>query len=322
MTFPRPPPLPRSACSNCVPFGLKNAAQAIQRLMDQVGQGLPFVLIYLDVILVASALQAEHVTHLRLLFQRLRENGLVIKPTKCQLGLVSISFLGYWVTPQGAVSLPTKVKAMQPFPQPLTFKGLQEFVGMVNFYQRFVPAAAAVMRPLFQCLPGKLRDLVWSAEANEGSRVPRQRWLMPPCWCTRGCPPPQRSPLTHRMLLLVQFVDNRWQPLAFFSRQLQSANTALLTEILCSTWPSDTSGISSRAVLYSGILVRGRWLTVILLASRPSKRHLEKVAMAHFWPILPSKPALSTYLSKRLRFQPFAHQWPINVCRKGLRMLL
>lgn len=245
-------------------FGLKNAAQAIQRLMDQVGQGLPFVLIYLDVILVASALQAEHVTHLRLLFHRLRENGLVIKPTKCQLGLVSISFLGHCVTPQGAVSLPTKVKAMRSFSQPLTFKGLQEFVGMVNFYQRFVPAAAAVMRPLFQCLAGKLRDLVWSAEANEGSRVPRQRWLMPPCWCTRGCPPPQRSPLTHRMLLLVQFVDNRWQPLAFFSRQLQSANTALLTEILCSTWPSDTSGISSRAVLYSGILVRGRWLTVIL----------------------------------------------------------
>ena len=62
-----------------MPFGLKNAAQAFQRLMDIVCQGLDFVFIYIDDILVASE---NAKTHLRLLFQRLKEHSLVINVTK------------------------------------------------------------------------------------------------------------------------------------------------------------------------------------------------------------------------------------------------
>lgn len=55
-----------------MPFGLKNAAQTFQRLMDVVLRNLSFVFVYLDDILVASASKAEHLSHLRLLFSRLR----------------------------------------------------------------------------------------------------------------------------------------------------------------------------------------------------------------------------------------------------------
>ena len=106
-----------------MPFGLKNATQAFQQLMDQVGRGLPFVFIYLDDILVASGSQAEHVKHLRLLFVRHHQHGLVINPAKCQFGLRSISFLGHRVTPQGAEPLSAKVDAIRQFPRPLTVKG-------------------------------------------------------------------------------------------------------------------------------------------------------------------------------------------------------
>ena len=66
-----------------MPFGLKNAAQAFQRLMDTVCRGLSLVFVYLDDILIASVDQAQHMEHLQTLFDRLNEHDLVINPAKC-----------------------------------------------------------------------------------------------------------------------------------------------------------------------------------------------------------------------------------------------
>ena len=85
----------------CMPFGLKNAAQAFQRLMDVVCKDLPFVFVYLDDILIASSSAEEHCTHLRTLFQRLTNNGLLLNPNKCEFGCTEIDFLGYRISPDG-----------------------------------------------------------------------------------------------------------------------------------------------------------------------------------------------------------------------------
>ncbi|KAK7895342.1 hypothetical protein WMY93_020667 [Mugilogobius chulae] len=61
-----------------------------------------------DDILVASATAGEHMSHLRQLFERLSEHGLIVNPAKCQFGLSDIEFLGHLVSPQGAVPLPSK----------------------------------------------------------------------------------------------------------------------------------------------------------------------------------------------------------------------
>ena len=81
-----------------MPFGLKNAAQTFQRFMDSVFRDLPFVYIYLDDILVASNSPDEHTKHLRQLFDRLADYGLVVNPKKCVLGRSSLEFLGHCVT--------------------------------------------------------------------------------------------------------------------------------------------------------------------------------------------------------------------------------
>ena len=116
-----------------MPFGLKNAAQTFQRLMDSVLRDLPFVFVYLDDILVASASVEEHLSHLRALFTRLSEHGLIINPAKCQFGVSDIDFLGHRVTDGGATPLPAKVEAVAAFPRPLTVRSLREFLGMVTF---------------------------------------------------------------------------------------------------------------------------------------------------------------------------------------------
>jgi hypothetical protein len=88
-----------------MPFGLKNAAQAFQRLMDTVCQGLDFTFVYIDDILVASKDAQAHKQHLNLLFQRLQNYGLVINISKSQFGCDTIDFLGHHITPAGIMPL-------------------------------------------------------------------------------------------------------------------------------------------------------------------------------------------------------------------------
>lgn len=70
---------------------------------------------YLADILVASTSADEHLVHLRQLFLRLREHGLIVNPAKCQFGLPAIDFLGHHVSLKAAVPLPGKVEAVTTF---------------------------------------------------------------------------------------------------------------------------------------------------------------------------------------------------------------
>jgi hypothetical protein len=81
-----------------MPFGLMNAAQTFQRLMDRLFRGLPFVFTYLDDHLIASRTLEEHMEHLEKFFQVLQENGLTINPSKCTFASTSVKFLGHMVT--------------------------------------------------------------------------------------------------------------------------------------------------------------------------------------------------------------------------------
>ena len=85
-----------------MPFGLKNACMSLQRMMDRVLQGLPFIFVYLDNILIASPDAASHHLHLQAVFRCLRQFGLVLNISKCVLGVSSGDFLGHHVTAGGA----------------------------------------------------------------------------------------------------------------------------------------------------------------------------------------------------------------------------
>ena len=151
-----------------MPFGLSSAAQTFQRMMDWVVQDLDFVFCHMDVILIASESDEQHKEHLRILFDRLELHGLIVKPVKCVFGVSSIVFLGHKVDDHGVTPLPARVEAISAFPRPSTVKGLQEFVGMVNFYHRFIPAASGIMQPLFAHSKGKAMDkLQWGEEMTK-----------------------------------------------------------------------------------------------------------------------------------------------------------
>ena len=208
-----------------MPFGLKNAAQAFQRLMDTVGQGLDFIFIYLDDILVFSRSRQAHYAHLRQLFQRLHQHGLVVNVDKCQFGRSTIDFLGHRISPHGVIPLPDRVEAIRQFPMPPTDKGLQEFCGMVNFYHRFIPAAAKIMRPLYAALKDQTKTLTWTEEMKSAFSKAKEALAA----ATMLTYPRSEAPIalttdasaTAVGAVLEQLVDGVWQPLAFFSRQLR-----------------------------------------------------------------------------------------------------
>ena len=131
-----------------MPFGLKNAAQAFQRLMDRMLRDINFVFVYLDDILVASPDEATHSVHLHDLFRLLDRNGVSINKKKCVFGAREVKYLGHLVTPEGIRPLPSRVADLLQFPPPDSKVGVQRFLGMINYYRRFVPKMAHNLKPL------------------------------------------------------------------------------------------------------------------------------------------------------------------------------
>ncbi len=212
------------------PFGLKNAAQAFQRMMDSILAGLDCVFVYLDDILVASSSRKQHMKDLEQLFTLLSAHGLIINPDKCQFGVDSIDFLGHRISSEGSVPLPSKVQAIVGFPKPSTVKKLHEFVGMINFYHRFIGHIAETMRPLYRALSGQskkstARPLAWTNEMATAFQASKDALA----GATMLVHPRQDVPLSLVTdasdeglgATLQQQVGKNTQPIAFFSRQLR-----------------------------------------------------------------------------------------------------
>ena len=150
-----------------MPFGLKNAAQSFQRLMDGILRDVPFAFVYLDDILVASHSPQEHHQHLQQLFTLLSSNGLVINKAKCVFGADVIDFLGHHVSAAGITPLPDRIAALQNSSAPTDRTSLQLFLGMVNYYHRFLPGIADTLAPLHAQASGKGQTIEWSKDCQE-----------------------------------------------------------------------------------------------------------------------------------------------------------
>ena len=84
-----------------------------------------------------------HKKHLQILFTRLAEYGIIIGPEKCQFGTTEISFLGHHVCSEGISPLPSAVEAIVNFARPKKQRALRRYLGMVNYYHRFLPHCVA-----------------------------------------------------------------------------------------------------------------------------------------------------------------------------------
>ena len=219
-----------------MPFGLRNAAQTFQRFMDQVLRGIPSAYAYIDDVLIASPTPEQHLDDLRTVFTRLASHGIVINPNKCLFGVPELDFLGHHIDCHGITPLPEKVQAVRDFPQPQSQRQLRRFIGLVNFYHRFLPHCADLMQPLHSLLSSsksRSQTLTWTDSAiaafnatkdalANASLLSYPQLDAPTCLMTDASD-------TAVGAVLQQHVEGTWHPISFFSRKMTPAETRYST---------------------------------------------------------------------------------------------
>ena len=141
-----------------LPFGIASAPALWQRAMDQSFAGLP-VQCYLDDLVVTGKTTEEHLQNLDCVLRRIQELGLKLNQEKCKFLQDSIEYCGHIITKDGLQQAPVKVSAMIQMPPPTDVKQLRAFIGMVQYYARFIPNLSHRLHPLLQLL---VKGAKWS----------------------------------------------------------------------------------------------------------------------------------------------------------------
>lgn len=143
---------------NRLVFGVASSPAIFQRTMDNLLQNIPQVAVYLDDILVTGTTEAEHLRNLDQVLKRMAEAGLRLKRSKCMFQAPSVTYLGHKISAEGLSPVEEKVRAIKEAPSPKNVSELRSFLGLVNYYGKFLPDLSTTLAPLYQLLH---KDSVW-----------------------------------------------------------------------------------------------------------------------------------------------------------------
>ena len=125
-----------------VPFGLVQAPANFQELMTSILKDLNFAIAYLDDIIIFSKTPQEHLSHIRMVFEKLKSAKLSMKRSKCNFFSKEIQYLGHILSATGIRPLPSKTHAIQHMQPPTTPKQVRAFVELVRYYRKFIKGFA------------------------------------------------------------------------------------------------------------------------------------------------------------------------------------
>ena len=150
-----------------MPFGLTNAPATFCNLMNDVLFDFldSFVVIYLDDIVVYNPTLEDHLVHLEKVFDRLRQNRLYVKKEKCEFAQTDIKFLGHLISKSQIRTDGAKVATIQDWLASTKVTELQSFLGLANYYRRFIKGYSKIACPLMDLLK-KERKWEWDAECQ------------------------------------------------------------------------------------------------------------------------------------------------------------
>ena len=120
--------------------------------MNSLLQGIPGVICYLDDILITGASDTDHLTNLEEVLRRLQEEGMRLQKDKCKFFQESVEYLGHHIDSQGIHTSEKKVKAILDAPTPRNIQELRSFLGLLNYYAKFMSGLASILHPLHSLL--------------------------------------------------------------------------------------------------------------------------------------------------------------------------
>ncbi|XP_027155548.1 uncharacterized protein LOC113755883, partial [Coffea eugenioides] len=154
-------------------FDQLQGSRVFKKYLDQ------FVVVFIDDILIYSKTREEHVKHLEIVLQILREYKLYAKFSKCEFWLEELSFLGHKVSKEGIAVDPAKVEAIMMWKQPETPTEVRSFLGLVGYYRKFIKDFSKIAGPMTE-LTKKGNKFIWAPKCESSFQELKKRLTSAP----------------------------------------------------------------------------------------------------------------------------------------------
>ena len=208
-----------------LPFGVASAPSIFQKAMDTILQGMEGVICYLDDILVSGKTEEEHLTNLGKVLQRLQEHGIRAKRAKRTFLKTSVQYLGHIIDADGLHATEEKLDAIVHAPAPKNVHELRSFLGLLNYYGRFIPNLSSLLHPLNHLLRHNV-TWRWTEACSKAFKCAKQKIVSPNVLVHYDSTRPIRlaaDASAYGLGAVISHVmdDGSERPIAFASRTLQ-----------------------------------------------------------------------------------------------------
>ena len=151
---------------NRLPFGIHSAPAIFQRTIESILRGIPHVSVYIDHILVTGATESEYLQTLDKVLTQLHNAGIRLRCNKCAFMLRQVDYLGHSISAEGLKPSEEKIRALSQAPAPTNLTQLRSFLGMVNYYGKFLKGLSSMLAPLYALLQ-KNEKWKWGQEQKD-----------------------------------------------------------------------------------------------------------------------------------------------------------
>ena len=195
--------------------------------MDTVLQGIPFVICYLDDILVTGRSDEEHRKNLEEVLSHIQRHGIRLKKEKCRFFSKSVEYSGHFINVEGVHTSPTKVKAIIEAPSPRNLQELRSFLGLINYYAKFIPNLSSSLHPLHVLL-NVGQSWRWTGDCEEAFQLAKLSLIAAPVLAHYDPSIPlvvatDASAYGVGAVLFHRYPDGSERPIAYASRTLSSS---------------------------------------------------------------------------------------------------
>ena len=208
-------------------FGLMNSPATFQAIMNKLLRDLintEKVVVFIDDVIVGTETEEGYNELVAEVIKRLEENDLYVKPEKCKWKVKEVEFLGVVIGPEGIKMEKKKVKGVLEWPTLKCVKDVQKFLGLANYYYRFIKGFVTVARPLHD-LVKKDKKWEWTEREEKAFKELKERFTKEPVLAASDIDEKMRmevDALDYAMggVLSMECEDGLWRPVAFLLKSL------------------------------------------------------------------------------------------------------